>query len=62
MTLENKKTGRSEAEQTHYIDDVDAPEWDRKFTFVVARPYTATLWFRVYDFDSRVQQTWFTAS
>ena len=41
-----------ETEQTHYIDDVDAPEWERKFSFVVSRPYTAnTLWFKVYDYD-----------
>ena len=41
-----------ETEQTHYIGDVDAPEWERKFSFVVSRPYTAnTLWFKVYDYD-----------
>ena len=52
VILEHEKTRKMETEQTHYIDDVDAPEWERKFSFVVSRPYTAnTLWFKVYDYD-----------
>ena len=52
VILEHEKSGKFETEQTHYIDDVDAPEWERKFSFVISRPYTQnTLWFKVYDFD-----------
>ena len=34
-----------------------APEWDRKFSFVISRPYTQnTLWFKVYDYDGGFDQ------
>ena len=57
VTLEHEKTARFETEQTHFIDDTDSPEWDRKFSFVVSRPYTAsTLWFKVYDYDGGFDQ------
>ena len=57
VVLEHEKTQKLETEQTHYVDDVDAPEWDRKFSFVVSRPYTQnTLWFKVYDYDGGFDQ------
>ena len=57
VTLEHERTGKLESEQTHYIDDTDAPEWDRKFSFVVSRPYTTcTMWFKVYDYDGGFDQ------
>ena len=57
VTMEHEKTARFETEQTHFIDDTDSPEWDRKFSFVVSRPYTAsTLWFKVYDYDGGFDQ------
>lgn len=57
VTLEHERTGKLETEQTHYIDDSDAPEWDRKFSFVISRPYTtSTMWFKVYDFDGGFDQ------
>ena len=57
VILEHEKTQKMETEQTHYIDDVDAPEWDRKFSFVVSQPYTQnTLWFKVYDYDGGFDQ------
>ena len=42
VTLEHEKTQKFETEQTHYVDDTDAPEWDRKFSFVASRPYTVS--------------------
>ena len=57
VVLEHEKTQKLETEQTHYIDDVDAPKWDRKFSFVISRPYTQnTLWFKVYDYDGGFDQ------
>ena len=57
VTLEHERTGKLETEQTHYIDDSDTPDWDRKFSFVISRPYTtSTMWFKVYDFDGGFDQ------
>lgn len=57
VVLEHEKTQKLETEQTHYVDDADAPEWDRKFSFVISRPYTQnTLWFKVYDYDGGFDQ------
>ena len=36
---------------THYIDDQTDPVWDRTFSFIVAKPYTDLVAFRVYDYD-----------
>lgn len=53
VTLEHEKTQKFETEQTHYVDDTDAPEWDRKFSFVASRPYTVRvhLYFRIGNFS-----------
>ena len=47
VTLEHEKTQKFETEQTHYVDDTDAPEWDRKFSFVASRPYTVRVYFLI---------------
>jgi hypothetical protein len=32
-----------QSQATHYIDDTTAPEWDRVFNFIVAKPYSDVL-------------------
>jgi len=43
--------GTEQKQQTHFIDDTAEPEWNRTFNFIVAKPYSADLVFRMFDYD-----------
>lgn len=43
--------GSEEKFRTHYIDDATDPEWNCTYNFIAAKPYSAELIFRVYDYD-----------